>query len=110
MREQHISCYFDQNLTQPFSCRRVITGIRWSVINKFLTFLFYHNTIQREGGVFLLRTSSHRDLVILMDGDQSTEVQEKIGDVLENVTAWEIVKLLRKDDDEKEMVKELDEE
>ena len=60
--------------------------------------------------MFLLRTSSHRDLVILMDGDQSTEVQEKIGDVLENVTAWEIVKLLRKDDDEKEMVKELDEE
>ena len=31
-------------------------------------------------------------------------------DVLENVTTWEIVILLHRDDDEKEMVKELDEE
>ena len=38
------------------------------------------------------------------------EVQEKIDDVLENVTTWEIVILLRMGDDEKEKAKGLDEE
>lgn len=57
----------------------------------------------------MARTSSH-DLVILMDDDQSMEVQEKIDDVLENVTTWEIVILLRMGDDEKEKAKGLDEE
>lgn len=57
----------------------------------------------------MARTSFH-DLVILMDDDQSMEVQEKIDDVLENVTTWEIVILLRMGDDEKEKAKGLDEE
>ena len=50
----HISsCYFDQILTQPFSCRRVIVGYTGQLLNKFLTFLLDHKTmreVRRELG------------------------------------------------------------
>ena len=66
--------------------------------------------VSSQESLRMARTSFHRDLVILMDGAQSMEVQEKIDDGLESVTVWVIVILLHRDDDAKEMVKELGEE